>query len=1252
MRLTIKMCNAMKKVKIVMIDYRFRLALHKAIKKVNEDTKGILDFRFYNTKEVDTGIVNQQAFIKDIEDAAIVLLNVMGGDNISKILSNTLANTKNTVVVFVGGSPEIMNLNRLESFSFKKLSRMGMGKKKADYETIIKMRERFEKLGKKMPIGILKHARNYALLLKYYENPTVENYHAMLLLLMKEYGKLKIDTEIPQPKTLPAMGIMNLKTGEVYQSPEEYLKNYEYRNRPLAGILFYGGSHHDESYPAAKALMHKLESYGCGVIPVFSADLRYYLAIEKYFFNKNQPIIDVLIDLLWFRFAGGPMGGDHNLTFTALSKLNVPILHGIHLYSTTVNQWRNSKQGLSPVETVTSVILPELDGRIEPTPTHGIREDTTEDSKIEEYEAIEEGVEKLAKRATRWINLRKKPNSEKKIAIIIYSYPPGEENLGKAASLDTFKSLSKLLQALKEKGYDVSETPSNEELTQLFFSHGIVNSGQWIQTPKTKEKMIKVHRNLYTNWLGEIPEYPRKTMLKEWGAPPGKIMTYQNSIIIPGLTLGKIFIGVQPARGIHEDPTKIYHNKDLPPHHQYVAFYKWIKNEFKADAIIHLGTHGTLEFLPGKNVGLSNECFPDILIADLPNIYVYHVVNSSEASIAKRRSAALIINHGSPPVTVSGLHGDFQEIERMIAEYFDAAQFDHEKAEKIAEKIAAKANEYGLGANVEEIHDRLEDYKRSLIPKGLHVIGEKPSTDTIIDYLTFLSRYDRSEAKSLHRLFLEAKGLSYEEILEKPYAKSSDSKLYSEIFNAIEITVKSVIADYLARGEINTQAEKNLNTSEVNKTLNFLKEIYSKIQQSDEVNAILNALEGKFVSPGPGGDPIRTPTIYPTGRNTYQLDPTKIPTETAMERGKIIAEEYVKRFYKENGAYPKAVSLVLWGFETMNTGGETVAAVFHLLGVKPIWKGLYIRDLEVIPIEKLGRPRIDVVVTICGIFRDTFYNVVELLDRAFRLVANLNEPEELNYIKANMKKMDTQHSETAKFRIFGPPEGLYATSITSLIESSEWRSESEIINAYLESMKFAYGENQRNVEAKEALSALLANVDVVAQIRDTIEYEITDLDHYYEFLGGLARTVKEKKGSSPVVLVADSTKEIVKIEDAKDATHRGIATRTINPKWLDAMLEHGSNGATKIADRIENMLGLATTLANVEKWMWEKVAENIVLDKERAEKIKKSNPWALRKIVQRLLEAAKRGYWQAEIETLKKLENEYLKIEQILEDMI
>jgi Cobalamin biosynthesis protein CobN and related Mg-chelatases len=407
--------------------------------------------------------------------------------------------------------------------------------------------------------------------------------------------------------------------------------------------------------------------------------------------------------------------------------------------------------------------------------------------------------------------------------------------------------------------------------------------------------------------------------------------------------------------------------------------------------------------------------------------------------------------------------------------------------------------------------------------------------------------------------------LNYNEVLERPHIRDSSGRTYAEILSRTEETVKDIIREYIVKGSVpKLRAPEN----EVRKSLEFLKNIYGNIMQSDEIGAILRALDGKFIEPGPGGDFIRTPEVYPTGRNTYQLDPTNLPTEIAMERGKRIADEYLTSFYRKHGRYPKTVSVVLWAFETMKTGGETLAVIFHLLGVKPVWKSIYVREIEVIPLSELKRPRIDVVVTICGIFRDTFYNIVELLDKAFRVVAELDEPDDMNFVRANIKKMSSKYGESAKFRIFGPPEGQYATSLTALIESSQWRSEAELVNAYLESMKFAYGERARCVESRELMSSLISNVELVTQIRDTVDYEITDLDHYYEFLGGLTKTVESRSGQHPMVLVADTTKEIVKVEDAREAVKRGIVTRTVNPKWLDSMIDHGYNGVTKIADRV------------------------------------------------------------------------------------
>ena len=1251
-------------VKILMVGYQFRPSLFKAVEKVNDKVKGFLKFAFFNAYDVDKGVISKEEFVDALNDADIVLIDVRGGDVVSKLLIDALSSARNkTVVTLVGGSSELINLTRLGSFSLSKLSfvrdspflKRFIKSGTMNYGKIVEIRDRFEKLGSIVPFGVLKHARNYSLILKYYEHPCEENFIAMLLLLIKEYGGVKVYADIPKPKVMPSMGILDFHTEEVFVDVEEYLASYKFGNRPLVGILFYGGHHYDQSLPAAMLLASNLEKLGFGVLPVFCSDLRYYLAIERFFFKDGRPLVKAAIDLLWFRLAGGPIGGDHRLTLSVLGKLKAPMLHGVHLSSLTIDEWEKSQAGIPPIEMVTTVVLPELDGRIEPHVTHAPRKVEHEGIVLEEYGAIEDRVEKLAKRAAKWVNLKLKPSREKRVAIILYNYPPGEENLGKVAYLNVFESLHSLLSKMKEHGYMVDRIPAGAELKDLLLKSGAVNSGEWTLTPRAIAKLPKVHASKYLKWFSKLPEDLQRRIKNVWGEPPGDIMVYEGSILIPGITLGNVFIGVQPSRGVHEDPTKIYHKRDLPPHHQYVAFYKWIAEEFKADAIIHFGTHGTLEFLPGKDAGLSSKCFPDILIGDLPNIYIYHVVNASEAAIAKHRSYAVIVNHSSPPITTGGVHSFLEELERLLNQYYEALQYGEARASQLASKALSIAKQHGLGESIDEVHDRLYEYKRSLVPKGLHVLGRQFTKEELLNYLTSIARYDRGVHKSLHRVIAEAKRLNYDEMLDKPSKIAFEGKPYSQILDEIEATVRKLIERYIFNEEPLDEILKNLkltaiDTNNIAAYLSYLKDVKNRVQTSNELEAVLRALSGEYITPGPGGDLVRTPEVFPTGRNTYQLDPTNIPSDIAMDRGVKIAEECIRQFYEKHGHYPRAVSVVLWGFETMKTGGETIAAIFRLLGVKPVWKSIYVRDLEVIPLKELGRPRIDVLVTICGIFRDTFYNMVELLDRAFKLVVELDEPLEWNYVKANHLQIVDELGKGELLRIFGPPDGEYATTLTNLVETGAWKTESDLVQAYLDSMRYAYGVDVRGIEAEKIFNLLLARVDVVAQVRDSIDYEITDLDHYYEFLGGLSKSVESLKGSMPLILVADTTKERVKVEGVSEAIRRGVITRLLNPRWIKGMLEHGFSGAAKIADRIEYLLGLAATTGGVENWMWDQIAEKIALNEEVSKTIVRENPWALQKMVKRLLEANKRGYWKAQRDVLKKLEEKYLEVEGVLED--
>jgi len=1214
-------------VTIVYVGYGLRKSLVEASMWIRDKVDPGFTLKFFNVSEVDQGLIDPGKYVESLRVADAILLDIRGGDNVYRYTREALQKTRaRAIVVLVGGSPEVMSWTRLGRFTMRYLEKRGG--KPVDYGTVTRIMHAVEALGSIFPAGVLRDARNYALIMKYYSNLVFENALNMLLLIMRDYLGFKLDTKISEPWELPAMGIIDFHTGKVYTDTESYLGDYEYKDRPLIGILFYGGHHYDQSVVAARAIAERLESMGFGVIPVFSGDLRYYLAIVKFLTKRAEPLVDLVIDLLWFRLAGGPLGGDHGKTLAALRLLNTPILHGIHLSTVTIDEWLK-RDRIPPVETITTVILPELDGRVEPIVTHGRVLVDFSGYKVDEYRFLEDRVEKLCKRASKWVALRRKPNSEKRVAIVIYAYPPGLENLGKASYLDVFTSLHKLLLEMKQRGYSIPSVEP-DELRELLLSAYMA----YLEGKPVKHSVI-ISGGDYMKLFSKLPAGSRGEVEKTWGSVEGL-----TEIIIPGVVLGNVFIGIQPPRGKHGTDAKLYHSRETPPTHDYIAFYKWIEEVFNADAVVHLGTHGTLEFLPGKEVGLTSECYPDALIGSLPNIYVYTAINASEASIAKRRSYAVIVNHAPPPYMHGELPAEVAEIERLIREYYDIKQFDPVKAAAVEREVLGKASKLGLSGSLDEVLERINEYRSTPIPRGLHVLGEGLDENALLEYLLLVSRYDRSSVKSLYRIVAEALGFSYDEVLE--------GRAF-ELYRIVESKARSIISGTILEGRriddvLREASLTRINRQDVEKTISYLRDVAERTRSSSEVEQVIRALNGRFIEPGPGGDPVRNPEVYPTGRNIYQLDPANIPTSIAWERGRRIAEEILERYLRENGRYPRLVSIVLWAFETINTGGETLATVFHLLGVKPVWKSSYIREIEVIPLEELGRPRIDVVVTMCGIFRDTFYNIVELLDRAFKTVASLDEPLDKNYVRANAVKLGTE-------RIYGPPPDKYATELTAMIESSRWSSEADLVQAYLESMRYYYGEGEYGTPRHDLFKEILRNVDVVAQVRDTVEYDIIDLDHYYEFLGGLARSVKELKGENPLVLVADSTRERVRVENIADAIGRGVVMRLTNPAWIKEMLKYKHHGGEKIASRVENLLGLAALTGAVENWAWNRVAEKLVLDEETRTLITENNPWAMSKIIDKLLEASRRGYWRADTETIRELENIKKSVEKHIEDL-
>lgn len=1059
---------------------------------------------------------------------------------------------------------------------------------------------------------------------------------------------------------IPEIGIYHPKFG-IFTDLDRFLREYRFdQDKPAVGIIFFRDRFFELSKPLVNELVRRFEPRA-NVIPVFATcDETNPKAFKKFFFRNDKPLINAVMKVQCHRFYG-PLGEDPAIMLTLLAKLNCPVFLSTPTYLREIEKWRESREGLMPIEVVVNVIRPELDGCIEPILIGGLLNSGYSEElslSIDEMAVVPDRCDRAASRVFNWIKLRRKRNSEKKVAFILYDYPPGEDNLGNASYLDVFASVERLLEIMKEEGYTV-DMP-NKRLRDLFIERNLTNCPQWLSEERFDG--VTLSAKAYSERFNGLPENIKGNVIREWGQPPGNVMVRNEEILIPGVALGNVFIGLQPSRGVHENPDKAYHDIEIPPHHQYIAFYRWLEQEFEADAVIHVGTHGTLEFLKGKEVGLSKDCFPDCLIGDLPNIYFYWVTNSSEASIAKRRSYAVLVSHKTPPFTMSGLYEELRELEDLVEEYQEAMLLDPPRAKLVLEQALKKAKELNFRAEtIEDLHRELGDIKRSIIPKGLHILGEKFSQEDLIEYITYVLRYDR-EVKSLHRIIAQTKKLDYEDLLQNPH-RTISGKTYAQVLSDVEDQVRSVVSKVLTNPNdasllhgIQQDYKRDFKD-----TLEFVAELARNIEKSDEIGNVLKALNGVYLQPNIGGDPIRTPEVFPTGLNLYGFDARLVPSKAAYERGVKIADITLQRYLKAHGTYPKTASVVLWGFETMKTRGETIGQILHYVGVRPVRKrGPWLTELEVIPTQELGRPRVDVVVTICGIFRDTFPNLLVLLDKAFRLVSSLNEPPEVNFVKKhssdlqkNLEEMGEANAERlSTLRIFGPSSSEYATSVRALIETSNWKEEEELGEAYIDSMKYAYGENMCARVSPELLRNQLSKVEMVLQIRDTNEYEITDLDHYYEFFGGLSKAVEIVRTEKPDMVIADTTKEIVQIDEVERFIERGIRTRLLNPKWIDGMLAHDFHGAQKIADGVEYTLGLAATTNAVDNWIWSSIASRYIFDEEMLNRLLQNNPFATAEMARRLMEADRRGYWDATEEEREKLKSLYLDIERAIEERI
>lgn len=1193
--------------------------LRDAVSDLRAQLGNVLSLRKIFLNDLEKGRISLEEIKTELQTSQIVLVDIRGQSEISDQLEELFAQNLATVVVLVGGSSHIFALTHMGSFRGSDIFK---GDRPIDIEGFVRAKrfsELTRRLGSILPFGKLKHMRNWIIAQQYYANYGKENLKGLLLFLLKEYGGVKVKTVPPPQKALdygiwwPGKGYFSDLTRFREAVPTD-------RTKPTIGVFFYGHMHFEDCAPAVREFIVQVGDK-TNIIPVFSK-VEYNLeAISKFFAQNNAPAIDLMVNLQYFRLHGGPYGGTPEPTYELLQTLNVPVLIGFHLYSTEIREWRNSTK-VNPLEVVLGTVLPELDGCIEPIMVSGLvslGEDEAIAAQVKECQAIPERAAKLADRALAWVNLRRKANEDKRVAIILYDYPPGEANIGTAGYLDSLASLEIFLGKLAANGYKI-EIPAGK-LIDTLISRGIVNSPRF----KDSYPEIAVSLEKYREWHSELSPDIQQELEQHWGTPPGEVMMEDGRLLVPGIILGNIFLGLQPSRGVHEDPQKAYHDKDLPPHHQYICFYKWLEKEFKADALIHWGMHGTLEFTKGKEIPLSEACYPDILIGNIPHLYYYWVGNASESTIAKRRGYAVTVSHASPPTVASDLYGAYLELEDLITEYDKA---EDKERERLKELINEKVIEMKLDApDIEALKLLLYRMKRRLIPKGLHIIDQKLEDEFLVLYLTSVLRLGR-EVPSLQGILAERRGRKLEELAKDP-----------QLADEVQEKAQTYVAQLLNGSKVDIPEE----------TKHYILGLRDRITQSNESGALLHLLSGGYLLPNLGGDPLRTPGVFPVGRNMYEFDPRLIPTHSALSLGEETAAKLLRMYYQKHRRYPETIGTVLWGFETVKTGGDTIAQILSYLGVRLVIRASpWFKDLELIPLEELGRPRVDVVITICGIFRDLFGTHIDLLNKAINLAASADEPVEHNYVRKHYLEAKEEFGDLAKARIFGPSESEYATSMRTLVESSSWREEKELAASYDDSMCHAYWA-ARVERVPELFQGLASKVEVVSQERDNTEYEFTDLDHYYEFFGGLARSVREKRGEYPEQWVVDTTEEDLEIEDVEKVVDRATRTRTVNPKWIEGMLDHDFHGAQKVAQRVEYLLGLQATTGKVNEWLFEQAAQTLLFDEEMKRKLAENNRYATMSIAERMLEAHDRGYWKATPEALENLKTMILELETWLE---
>ncbi len=907
-----------------------------------------------------------------------------------------------------------------------------------------------------------------------------------------------------------------------------------------------------------------------------------------------------------------------------LAELDIPVVQAPSAGRSS-EEWAASDAGLGPYDVTSGVAIPELDGRII-APAFAFSEVVDDGDQlgtsVRAYRSIPDRAARVARLAVRLAGLHAKPPAERRVAIVLSAYPTRRSRLGNAVGLDTPASALVILDALAAAGYRVTARPEDGDTLMAALADGLTYDADDLTDEQLAIAVGRLPAGDYAGWFATLPDAAREELESVWGPPPGRHRVHDGQLVFSGMELGNVVIAIQPPRGYGDDPVAVYHSPSLPPAHHYLAFYRWLDEVWGADAVVHLGKHGTLEWLPGKAVGLSAGCWPDAALGDVPLFYPFVVNDPGEGTQAKRRSHAVVVDHLLPPMTRADTYDDLARLEQLFDEYAQLQSLDPTKLPALRERIWALLREASidedLGLSAVSLDDGFDDVvlavdgylctlKDAQIRGGLHVLGSVPADDALVDLVLAITRLPQGRVASLRQQVASGLGLD------------GDDPLH---LDRIEEACRSLVVAAASEGWVAP--------SGASPTMAWICEwlVPNLRRAGDEVANLLAGLDGRYVPAGPSGALTRgCAYVLPTGRNFYSVDPKALPTELAFEVGKKLADAVLARHLDEEGCYPQTVGLVLWGTAAMRTQGDDVAEALALLGVRPVWeeRSRRVVGLEPIPMAELGRPRVDVTLRISGFFRDAFPALVDLLDEAVELVAGLDEPAAHNFVRAHGAEDP---------RVYGPAPGAYGVGILSLLEGRDWRSDDDLAAVYVAWSGWSYTRSGFGRPAVEAMRRRFAAIDVALKNQDNREHDIFDSDDYLQEHGGMVATIRSLTGRDPKAWFGDSANPARPlVRSLAEEAARVVRTRVINPKWLQAMRRHGYKGAFEMAATVDYLFGYDVTAHVAQPWMYDRVAQTYVADTENRAFFEQSNPWALRSIVERLLEAEERGRWKPDDET-------------------